>query len=330
MEENRCSSLSLGRLIAESNGISKQAQDILEASWRPSTRKRCAGHLQRLIRYCHQQNVHPFKATIKIGNEYLTKYFHTGVGYSSVNTTRSVISIIIKIEIVILFGELPLVCRFLKGDFNLRPALPRYSTTWDVSIVLKYIKSLEALKQCGLKSLSYRLVILLCITTGRGDRTVFYMNIGLMMFEADNVTIFVPELLKQSRPGHPLEPMVLLSYPDQEICVVSHLEQYIEKTKDHRKDQNLLISFVKPHKHIITSTISRWCVTVLKNAGADVTVFGSYSTRSASTAHCKNKKLSMKEINKAAGWSSSKTFAKHYNKPIVDESESFSRTVLES
>ena len=36
----------------------------------------------------------------------------------------------------------------------------------------------------------------------------------------------------------------------------------------------------------------------------------------------------MKEINKAAGWSSSKTFAKHYNKPIVDESGSFSRTVF--
>ena len=34
----------------------------------------------------------------------------------------------------------------------------------------------------------------------------------------------------------------------------------------------------------------------------------------------------MKEINKAPGWSSSKTFAKHYNKPIVDESGSFSRS----
>ena len=37
----------------------------------------------------------------------------------------------------------------------------------------------------------------------------------------------------------------------------------------------------------------------------------------------------MKEINKAAGWSSSKAFAKHYNKPIVNESGSFSMTVLE-
>ena len=38
----------------------------------------------------------------------------------------------------------------------------------------------------------------------------------------------------------------------------------------------------------------------------------------------------MKEKNKAAGWSSSQTFAKHYNKPIVNENGSFSRIVLES
>ena len=38
----------------------------------------------------------------------------------------------------------------------------------------------------------------------------------------------------------------------------------------------------------------------------------------------------MKEINKAARWSSSKTLAKHCNKLIVGESGSFSRTVLES
>ena len=62
----------------------------------------------------------------------------------------------------------------------------------------------------------------------------------------------------------------------------------------------------------------------------DVTVYGLHLTRSASTVYCKKKGLSMKEINKAAGWSSSKMFGKHYNKPIVDESGSFSRTVLES
>ena len=77
-------------------GSSQKAMDILETSWRLSTRKRYAGHLQRFIRYCHKRNVDPSQATTKIGIEYLTNYFHTGVGYSSVNTARSVLSTIIK------------------------------------------------------------------------------------------------------------------------------------------------------------------------------------------------------------------------------------------
>ena len=97
-----------------------------------------------------------------------------------------------------------------------------------------------------------------------------------------------------------------------------------------RAFKNLLISFLKPHKRITTSTTCRWFVKVLKNAGMDITLFGSHSTRSASTAICKKKGLSMKERNIAAGWSFSRTLSRHYNKSIVDESGSFSMTVLES
>ena len=74
--------------------------------------------------------------------------------------------------------------------------------------------------------------------------------------------------------------MVLLRYPGQEICVVSHLEQYIEITKDLRKDQNFFLRFVKSHKHNTASTVSRWFVTALKNVGVDETVSESYLTRS--------------------------------------------------
>jgi len=33
------------------------------------------------------------------------------------------------------FGQLPIAMRFVKGIFELRPALPRYKSIWDVSIV---------------------------------------------------------------------------------------------------------------------------------------------------------------------------------------------------
>ena len=90
--------------------------------------------------------------------------------------------------------------QILKGGFDLRPALPRYSTTWNVSAVLKYVlKMLQDLRQCALKSLLYILAILLCTTAGQKDQILFNVNIDLMMYEAVKVNIFESEFLKQSR-----------------------------------------------------------------------------------------------------------------------------------
>ena len=49
----------------------------------------------------------------------------------------------------------------------------------------------------------------------------------------------------------------------------------------------LLLTFVQPHKPILTTILSRWCVTVMKESGINVSIFGSHSTRSASTSKCK-------------------------------------------
>ena len=36
-------------------------------------------------------------------------------------------------------GKHPLVCKFLKGVFHERPALPKYTATWDVQEVLTLV-----------------------------------------------------------------------------------------------------------------------------------------------------------------------------------------------
>ena len=70
-----------------------------------------------------------------------------------------------------------------------------------------------------------------------------------------------------------------------------------------------ILSFVQPHKPVSTTTLSRWCVIVMKEPEINVNIFDSYSTRSASTSKCKKSGLSFKEIAKSAGWSNEKTFA---------------------
>ena len=81
----------------------------------------------------------------------------------------------------------------------------------------------------------------------------------------------------------------------------------------------LLLSFVQLHKPISTTTLSRWCVTAMKESGINVNIFGSHLTRSASTLKCKISGLTFKEIAKSAGWSNEKTFTQFYDRPIQED-----------
>ena len=82
----------------------------------------------KFVEFCVNRNEDPSKVTAETAIEFRTAYYNAGVGYRSVNSAESVLSSIIKPADDVLFGWLKLVCRFMKGVFNLRPALPRYTT----------------------------------------------------------------------------------------------------------------------------------------------------------------------------------------------------------
>ena len=134
--------------------------------------------------------------------------------------------------------------------------------------------------------------------------------------------------MKQTRPGHHIDPSKFYQYVDPKICVVRHLDQYISQTEHMRTDESkkLLLSYVRPHKPVIKSTVARWCKTVMGSAGIDTKVFGPHSSRSASAFIAQASGLQLNDIMKAAGWTNEKTFARFYKKPIV--ANNFSLAVL--
>ena len=89
----------------------------------------------------------------------------------------------------------------------------------------------------------------------------------------------MPESLKTTRPGHHLPPAKLKTLKDIEVCAVAHLKHYVKITVpfSYTSTNQLLLSFVQPHKPISTKTLSRWCVTVMKESGINVNIFGSHS-----------------------------------------------------
>jgi len=62
------------------------------------------------------------------------------VGYGAVATARNALTTFIKINGVKV-GDHPLVSRFMSGLFNQKPALPRYTETWNPQIVLNHSKT---------------------------------------------------------------------------------------------------------------------------------------------------------------------------------------------
>ncbi|VDI63893.1 Hypothetical predicted protein [Mytilus galloprovincialis] len=230
-------------------------------------------------------------------------------------------------------GQWPLVKRFLKGIFNLKPSLPRYQKTWDVNIVLQYLMTLTPVHMLTLRVLSYKLVTLLLLLTGQRLQTIHCFDLDDINVTDSSIYIDVRTLLKCSKPGSHLQPIELPAFIDDDrLCIVTVFKEYLLRTSSFRKTQKLILSCVKPYQHVSKATIARWVKTVLQLAGIDITIYKSHITRSASTSAAFQCATSIDTILKAAGWSNDSTFRKFYNRPVSKQNynDNFSVKVLRS
>ena len=73
---------------------------------------------------------------------FLADLFKEGYLYRSLNSYRSAISALHSKVDGYSIGQHPLITRMLKGVFNERPPVAKYSAFWDVGVVLRYLKGL--------------------------------------------------------------------------------------------------------------------------------------------------------------------------------------------
>ncbi|CAC5410282.1 unnamed protein product [Mytilus coruscus] len=230
-------------------------------------------------------------------------------------------------------GQWPLVKRFLKGIFNLKPSLPRYQRTWDVEVVLKYLKTLTPVYMLSLRVLSYKLVTLLLLLTGQRLQTIHSLDLDDITVTDSNIYIDVRSLLKCSKPGRHLQPIELPAFiEDNSLCIVTVLKVYLVRTSCFRKTQKLILSCIKPYSHVSKDTLGRWVKIVLQTSGVDITIYKPHSTRSASTSAALRCATSVDTILKAAGLSNDSTFRKFYDKPVSKQNynDNYSVKVLRS
>ena len=299
------------RKSLKERGVPNAARDLILKSWRTSTKKQYNTYLTKWFNFCSTK-INPIQPNINNILKFLSNLYDNGLQYRSLGTARSAISVLLKICSDIAINKHEELTRFMRGVFLERPALPRYNVTWPVDTVLKYLQTAPI---STLFQLSCKLLFLLL--SAQRCQALHLIELSDIKMTKDSVSIAPHNILKYTKPGKHLDLITFKAYKkDKTLCIVKTISDYLERTKNLRNDEKLLISTIKPHKAATKSTVSRWIKFVMGKAGID-TAFKPHSTRAAATSKAKLSGVPIETIIKTAGWSSTSVFAKFYDKPVT-------------
>ena len=280
-------------LSLRDRGIPQQTARTIIASWRDSPKKQYLASIRQWGRLCVIRKIHPCRASVLDGLNFLQYLFILSVSYSSVNTARSVLSFILPRNDCGSFGQHFLVKKFVRGVSNLR--IPtKYSYIWDVLVVLEFFRHLPENNLLPLKLLSLKLVMLVALVSGQRVQTLSLLDLSFNNSVYDSIVFVIPNMTKTSRPGKPASQIVLSEYgQDKRLCVVSCLIAYLLKTLEYRTSSKLFLGLQKPHKAVGSQTLSRWLKATLRLSGVRIDIFLGHSTRAASSSKAKLAGLSL-------------------------------------
>ena len=251
-----------------------------------------------------------------------------GLGYGAINTARCALSVVLPRIDGETVGKHHVISWFVRSVYERNPPKPRYDRFWDVTLVFNLIKSWPKNVYLSHKNLSFKLIILLLLVTGHRGQTIVALSIKNLEINDKEARFEMEHLTKSNRLGDPLSTVKLIAYKlDKKLCVVATLREYLSRTQNIRKSDQLLISYIKPHGPVSRDTLARWTINVLKLSGVDTNRYSAHSTRGAMVSKAKLLGVSVKAILKHAGWKTEHAFAKHYDKR-VEKHKNIARTLL--
>lgn len=204
------------RQQCETSHLSQSATDLVLSSWREKSFNSSFG---RWARWFGERNRNPFSDPISDVANFLAELFEQGYQYCSLNAYCSSISSAHEKVDGQPVGQHPTIVRALKGAYNKRPSLPRYSTTWEVSKVTSYIVALGDNDSLSLKILSLKLVMLLALTRPSRSNNLSNFSLKAMRVLPEGIQFNPVSLSKQSCSSRPLKPFTFPSFSsDKRLC----------------------------------------------------------------------------------------------------------------
>ena len=317
----------------QETGISETAATLITNSRRSGSLSGYESAWRKWSSWCSSRQVDPFHCDLTFILNFLADSYKEGLAYNTINVYRSTISAYHDPIEGRPVGTHPNVCKLLAGVFNNRPPQPRYTFVWDVETVLVYLNSLGSNENLSLKILSYKLVMLLALTSASRTSAIQFLSKTYMSRFPDRYVFYFNKLHKSWRRGKPPPKVDYVAFPENKtLCVVKCLDDYLNRTSALRKapaQEQLLLATIQPHGPVVRSTISGWIVNHLRLAGIDTNTFKAHSTRSASSSKAKVGGASIQDILSRGAWSTkSSTWQRFYHKEIISPEQNFQNSVF--
>ena len=313
-------------------GFDKATVLLVMDGWRDGTKKVYTTYLRKWGTFCIENKGSLMKPTLAQVCKFLRGLAQKGLGYGAINAARSALATILPMYEGYELGKHPVVCLLVKGVYERNPPKPRYESFWDVNKIFVLFKSWGKTKDLTLKLLTLKLIMLLLLVSSQRGQTIVHLSLRGMIDDEEGIQFLMPTLLKHNRLGDRRDTLKFNAFPEcKRLCIVRTIREYVRRTKELRAErEQLLISFASPHGGISRDTLSRWVLTVLKEAEIDTDKYKSHSTRGASASAAKRVGVGINLIMRQAGWRNVNSFARFYDKDIDRDTAGVGNALLQN
>ena len=217
-----------------------------------------------------QGQIDPFCASVTDVINFLAETFQEGLEYSTMSVYRSVLSVYHP-EIV---GQQPAVRELMCRIFQMRPPQPKYAHTWDVDLVLRYIRELGDNDGLRLKELTLKLAMMLALKSSGKAQKLSCLDPELMADKGPGLVFEVAKLTKCCHTGKlRRKPKFSQFLEDAKIDVVGCVRDYLQVTQEActtpERQRQQLFSYTKPHDPGVPCPGSRWLREMMSRASID-------------------------------------------------------------
>lgn len=336
-------------------GFSQKSANLAAKGRRKSTLRVYTSRVRKFFKWCDDNSVDPYHASIPEIADFLRSLFESGMETATIKGYRSAILAIHRgfPDGSKLKDDPRRSLHFLiEGMHNTRPPTRKVMPEWDLAVVLGKLNKppFEPLQAADIRDLTIKTAFLIAIASGRRCSEIHALASGdRIVFSSRGVTMHVrPDFLAKNESSDfsmsplfipYLDPSKSLERKERLSCPVRALRWYLARTETARstcESTQLFITSRKPFRPAAKTTIAGWIVAAIVKADAIIKKGDqnkqptAHSTRAVASSFAFNHGLSVSEITNTVSWRSETTFVTTYLRDVGPccEKAKFARSVL--